>query len=135
MEKVLILSEKNTKMSPPQWIACQLHMSRINDAQPDWLFENSRPIRESGSLVLMTTTYCYDAAGIKLHKQYTSSAEIVSETRIDVNSEPASDKHTYGNGLLSILPSKDERFSRQFFAGRLLAVYSWRTRERVVDSE
>ena len=56
MEKVLILSEKNTKMSPPQWIACQLHMSRIDIAQPDWLFENSRPIRESGSLVLMTTT-------------------------------------------------------------------------------
>lgn len=55
MEKVLILSEKNTKMSPPQWIACQLHMSRINVALPDWLFENSRPIRESGSLVLMTT--------------------------------------------------------------------------------
>ena len=56
MEKVLILSEKNTKMSPTQWIACQLHMSRINLAAADWPIENARPIKWRGSLVLMTTT-------------------------------------------------------------------------------
>lgn len=56
MEKVLLLSEKNTKMSPPQWIACQLHMSRINLAVCDWPIENARPMGWRGSLVLMTTT-------------------------------------------------------------------------------
>lgn len=56
MEKVLILSEKNTKMSPPQWIACQLYMSRIKLAAADWSVQNSQPITWRCSLGLMTTT-------------------------------------------------------------------------------
>lgn len=55
MKKVLILSEKNTKISPPQWIACQLHMSNINLAASDWSLENAGPIKWLGSLVLMTS--------------------------------------------------------------------------------
>ena len=55
MKKVLILSEKNTKISPSQWIACQLHMSSIYLAASDWSLENARPIRWRGSLVLMTS--------------------------------------------------------------------------------
>ena len=55
MKKVLILSEKNTKISPPQWIACQLHMSSINLLASDWSLENAGPIRWRGSLVLMTS--------------------------------------------------------------------------------
>lgn len=66
MKKVLILSEKNTKISPLQWIACQLHMSSINLAASDWSLENARPIRWRGSLALMTSLPCSDAAGIKL---------------------------------------------------------------------
>lgn len=45
MKKVLILSEKNTKISPPQWIECQLHMSSINITASDWSLENAGPIR------------------------------------------------------------------------------------------
>lgn len=55
MEKVLILSEENTKMSPSQWIACQLHVSQTRLAVSDWLIENSRPMKQRSSLDRMTT--------------------------------------------------------------------------------
>ena len=133
MEKVLILSEKNTKMSPPQWIACQLHMSRIKLAAPDWSMENSRPITWRGSLVLMTTTLLrrsWNKTSSTIHelKRRAWASTAVSE------SEPVSEC-TYGDGILSVLPCKDEGFSRQFFAWELLTVYSWRARKQFIDSE